>query len=79
MQSRLEEDETTCSEESCAEAWSSPSKKDWSLISSMRGKGLKVKKEDKTKIVDWVQDHPDVASSPLSMTHFWFLLQLLMI
>ena len=45
----------------------------------MRGKGLKVKKEDKTKIVDWVQDHPDVASSPLSMTHFWFLLQLLMI
>ena len=31
-----------------------PSKNDWSLICSRKGKGLKVKEEDRTEIVAWV-------------------------
>ena len=41
-----------------------PSKKDWLLTSSRRGKGLKVKEEDRSKIVEWVRAHPDVVVSP---------------
>ena len=33
-----------------------PSKKDWNLICIRKGKGLKVKEEDREKIVAWVQN-----------------------
>ena len=42
-----------------------PSKKDWILTCSKKGKGLKVKEEDRAKIVTWVRGHPDVVASPL--------------
>ena len=42
-----------------------PSKEDWSLICSRKGEGLKVKEEDRAKIVAWVQAHPDVVKLPL--------------
>ena len=41
------------------------SKKDWNLISSRKGKGLKVKPEGRVKIVKRLQAHPDVMVSPL--------------
>ena len=43
-----------------------PTKKDWNTIVSRRGKGLKVKKEDREKIVKWVKEHPNVVNSPIA-------------
>ena len=42
-----------------------PKKGDWLLIFSWKIKGLKVKQEDRAKIVAWVRIHPDMVCSPL--------------
>ena len=41
------------------------SKKDWLLISSKKGNGLKMKEGNRAKINPWVRAHPDVVCSSL--------------
>ena len=49
----------------------SPSKEEWHTTTSRKGKGLKVCKEDRAKIVQWVKDHPDVVASPIRRDTVW--------
>ena len=48
-----------------------PSKEEWHTTTSRKGKGLKVCKEDRAKIVQWVKDHPDVVASPIRRDTVW--------